>query len=237
MPPIGFSTGALALGDFKRALTMLVMKSAEAVELSALRSVELPRLLNALSSLNLTRYRYTAIHAPTDAPNERELVERLEEVANRGFNVVVHPDTIHEFPLWERLNGRLCIENMDSRKSTGRTADELRTIFRRLPEARLCFDIAHARQVDPTMTEATRILFEFGNRLAQVHLSEVDGKGRHFAISFVAKLAYRPLAEILSKVPVILESPVGECDIESEIREAHSVLDDQVQQHAGRVLH
>ena len=225
MPTIGFSTGALALGDFRRALTMLVSKSAKAIELSALRSAELPRLLEALSSLNLKAYQYIAIHAPTDAPNERELVERLEEVASRGFNVVVHPDTIHEFQLWEKLNGRLCIENMDSRKSTGRTADELRTFFNRLPSAQLCFDIAHARQVDPTMTEAARILLEFGNRLAQVHLSEVDSRGRHFAISFVAKLAYKPLAEFLSKVPVILESPVGEADIESEIGEAHSVLD------------
>jgi hypothetical protein len=74
------------------------------------------------------------------------------------------------------------------------------------------------------MTEAARILSEFGDRLAQVHLSEVNGKGKHFVMSFGAKRAYEPLAEMLSRVPVILESPVDEAGIESEIEEAHKVL-------------
>ncbi|MEK6703791.1 MAG: hypothetical protein AABZ53_16145 [Planctomycetota bacterium] len=224
MSSVGFSTGALALGDFRRALRMLVSKHADAVELSALRWTELPALQGALSSLDLDQYSYRAVHAPTDAPNERELVTRLKEIADLGFNVVVHPDTIREFPLWDRLNGKLCIENMDSRKSTGRTAEELGSIFARLPQAKLCFDVAHARQVDPTMTEAVRILLTFADRLAEVHLSEVNSKGKHFAMSLTAKRAYRPLAGFLSRVPVILESPVDEEDIESEIHEARDVL-------------
>jgi hypothetical protein len=112
----------------------------------------------------------------------------------------------------------------DSSPPTGRTAKELRWFFERLPQAKLCFDVAHARQVDPTMTEAVRILSEFGDRMAQVHLSEVNSKGRHFAMSFIAKRAYEPLAEALSRVPVILESVVDEAGIESEIEEARKVL-------------
>jgi endonuclease IV len=122
------------------------------------------------------------------------------------------------------LADHLCIENMDSRRVTGRTAKELRDIFEKLPEAKLCFDVAHARQVDPTMTEAVRILAEFGDRLAQVHLSEVNSKGKHFAMSFAAKLAYEPFADVLSRVPVILESPVDESEIEAEIEEARKML-------------
>lgn len=227
MPTVGFSTGALALGDFERALSMLDSKHAEAVELSALRSVELPRLLYAISSHLKElqrRYKYIAFHAPTDNQDEQHLVEQLKTIADRGFNIVVHPDTIHSPSLWQKLAGYLCIENMDSRKATGRTAKELRWFFETLPQAKLCFDVAHARQVDPTMTEAARILAEFGDRLAQVHLSEVNGKGRHFAMSFVAKRAYEPLADVLSSVPVILESPVDEAGIEPEIREAQRVL-------------
>ena len=227
MPIVGYSTGALALGDFERGLSMLDSKDAEAVELSALRSVELPPLLNAVFSRLeelQDRYRYIAFHAPTDHQDERDLVERLRSIAERGFNIVVHPDIIRDVSLWQQLGERLCIENMDSRKATGRTASELRGVFEKLPQAKLCFDVAHARQVDPTMTEATRILSEFRNRLAQVHLSEVNGKGKHFAMSFNAKRAYELLADDLSSVPVILESPVDEAGIESEIQEAQSVL-------------
>lgn len=227
MPMVGFSTGALALGDFEKGLNMLASTHAQAVELSALRSVELPRLLDALTAgldKLRQRYEYIAFHAPTDYQDERALIERLKGVAERGFNIVVHPDTIQDVSLWRLLEDRLCIENMDSRKATGRTAKELRWFFERLPQARLCFDVAHARQVDPTMTEAARILSEFGDRLAEVHLSEVNGKGKHFAMSLIAKRAYEPFADVLSKVPVILESPVDEAGIELEIQEAQKVL-------------
>lgn len=44
-------------------------------------------------------------------------------------------------------------------------------------------------------------------------------------MSYVAKQAYKPLADLLSSVPVILESMVSKEDIESEIEEANSVLD------------
>jgi hypothetical protein len=227
MATVGFSTGALALGDFDRGLAMLSSKHADAVELSALRFGELPRLAKAISSRLeelQRRYRYVAFHAPTDDPDEQGLVERLQTIAERGINIVVHPDTIQDVSKWLRLADHLCIENMDSRKATGRTAKELGWFFERLPEAKLCFDIAHARQVDPTMTEATRILSAFGDRLAHVHLSEVNGKGKHFAMSFIAKRAYEPLADVLSSVPVILESPVEESGIEPEIEEARKML-------------
>ena len=227
MATVGFSTGALAHGDFERALRMLGSKPVEAVELSALRAVEFPRLLSAVATRLdelVKRYQYIAVHAPTDFGDEGSLVEGLKSITERGVNVVVHPDIIRNVSLWRQLGNRLCIENMDSRKATGRTANELRGIFEKLPQARLCFDVAHARQVDPTMTEATRILSDFRDRLAQVHLSEVNGRGKHFTMSFVAKLAYERLANVLSSVPVILKSPVDEAGINPEIEAAQRVL-------------
>jgi hypothetical protein len=224
---VGFSTGALAFGDFARALELLEPTRANAVELSALRCVELPPLLNALPSciqkLN-ERYRYVSLHAPTDFQDERGLVRKLTYVADIGLNVVVHPDTIRDVSLWRELGSRLCLENMDSRKPTGRTAKELDRFFVDLPEAKLCFDIAHARQVDPTMTDAARILSEFGDRLVQVHLSELNSIGKHFAMSYGAKRAYEIFAAALSQVPVILESVVNEAEIAAEITETEKIL-------------
>jgi sugar phosphate isomerase/epimerase len=227
MAIIGFSTGAIAFDDFTSALRLLALTRANAVELSALRAIELPILLSALP-LRLNelrqRYEYISFHAPTNFDDERSLVPHLKRVADMGINIIVHPDTMHDISIWKNLGNRLCLENMDSRKAVGRTAEELRKFFNRLPDARLCFDIAHARQVDSSMAEAVRIIEEFGERLVQVHLSEVNSKGKHFSMSFAAKRAYEPFAEILSTVPVILESVVGNDEIVREISETERLL-------------
>lgn len=227
MTVIGFSTGAIAYDDFSSALRLLDPTRANAVELSALRAVELDALLSAVPSLLKRlqkRYEYISFHAPTDFENEEALVERLKAVADLKMNIIVHPDTIHDISLWKGLGSRLCLENMDSRKPVGRTAEELRSFYEQLPEARLCFDIAHARQVDSSMTEGLRIVEEFRDRLVQVHLSEVNSKGKHFSMSFAAKRAYEPFAEIMSTVPVILESVVANDGIAGEIAETERLL-------------
>jgi len=51
---------------------------------------------------------------------------------------------------------------MDNRTPSGRTVSELRELFRQLPEASFCFDIGHAKQIDPTMASAILMLREFG---------------------------------------------------------------------------
>ena len=105
--------------------------------------------------------------------HERHVVEKLQAVAQRGWPIVVHPDSIHDDALWRPFGKLVCIENMDKRKPIARTRDELCAWFDRLPEASLCLDLAHVRQIDPTMTEAYLILRDLGNRVAEVHLSEV----------------------------------------------------------------
>lgn len=227
MPTIGFSTGAIARDDFETALELLDPTQASAVELSALRAAELPALLAALPALlpRLNqRYRYVSFHAPTNFDDERPLIPRLKIIADLGLNIVVHPDTISNVELWRSLGSRLCLENMDSRKPVGRTAEELEPFFEKLPEARLCLDIAHARQVDTSMNQAVRILRRFGDRLAQFHVSEVNSKGTHFAMSFAAKQAYEPFAMALARAPIIIESMVERNDIVREIAETEKLL-------------
>lgn len=220
MATIGFSTGAIARDDFATALDLLEPTNTSAVELSALRAAELPFLLAALPGLlpRLNqRYSYVSFHAPTNFDDEQSLVRELMVIADLGLNIVVHPDTISDFDQWRGLGSRLCLENMDSRKPIGRTAEELEPFFERLPEAKLCLDLAHARQIDSSMNQAVRILRRFNNRLAQFHISEINSKGTHFAMSFAARRAYEPFATILSRTPIIIESMVGRHEIAREI--------------------
>lgn len=224
--PWGFSTGALARSDFRRGVEVVRSHEMYAIELSALRFPELPVLLDAFHELELRSFHHVSIHFPSAYPAEEEArqVDRLRLVAP-GTPVIVHPDTIRDFSLWRPLGASLLIENMDRRKSLGRTARELELVFEQVPEARLCFDVAHARQVDTSLTEAFLILECFGDRLAQVHLSEVSTSGSHGRLSRTAILAFQELAPLIPPdVPVILESPVAEEDIEEELTRATEAL-------------
>src|SRR5271155_3213736 len=165
MRHVGFSTGAVAYGDFRRALALLADEPRlDCIELSALRLPEVEPLVRAISSMDLRRYDYISFHAPSSfhAEEEGPLVEVLERFIPRHWPIVLHPDTIHDPSLWRPFGERIAIENMDRRKPTGRTVEELRSHFDLLPSARLCFDIGHARQCDTSMTESYRILEFYG---------------------------------------------------------------------------
>ena len=47
---------------------------------------------------------------------------------------------------------------MDSRKSNGRTLRKMRQLFEWLPDAEVCLDLGHARQVDPTMATVMKMV-------------------------------------------------------------------------------
>jgi hypothetical protein len=220
MELIGFSTGSLARSDFGAALELLAAHPTGAVELSALRAHELRPLLDAIPRLDLSAFRYTSVHAPSAfaSAEEREIASLLAPVAEAGWNVVIHRDTIRDAGVWAGFGPRLCVENMDPRKPCGRTVRELRDVFARLPEASFCLDLAHARQVDFTMAEAGRLLHAYGERLAQVHISDLDPASRHVRLSGDGALAYERISALIPLgVPVIIESPVQAWEIDSEL--------------------
>lgn len=65
MTNVGFSTGAIALDDFRRALNSLATYRTQAIELSALRLKELRPLIEALPELDLAKYTYISVHVPS----------------------------------------------------------------------------------------------------------------------------------------------------------------------------
>ena len=226
-PRIGFSTGALAYSDFRTGLRMLVERNVPVVELSALRDRELQPLVESLDSLPLSGFSYISFHAPSSLTHLREIDvgTLLRSLIPRRWPIIVHPDIISDFSLWSSLGSLLCIENMDKRKPIGRTVAELEPVFQKLPEATFCFDIGHARQIDPTMSEASRLLKQFANRLQEVHMSEVGSNSKHEGMSFTAVSAFQKVSHLIpASVPIVLESVIPEEKIEQEIRLALSAL-------------
>ena len=228
MPVIGFSTGALARGDVRHGLELLRGTTANAVELSALRQNELPTLAHLLNDLDLRQFDHISVHAPSalEPAYEDIALHLLAAVQQRNWPIIVHPDAMHRMAEWNRFGELLYVENMDIRKPIGQTAADLAAIFAELPRACLCFDIGHARQVDPTMSEAAQILLQFKARLRQLHISDVNAQSKHDPLSLEAVMAFRRVASLIPPdVPVILESRVAETKIQQEIDNAVRALD------------
>lgn len=230
--PIGFSTGSLAPGDIPRALAMLDAVSTSALELSSLRTAEFPDLLASLDESSLERggqgkWSYISVHAPSRflGFSEREVLHQLAPVFDRRWPVILHPDAIRDWSLWEKWGSQVCIENMDSRKEFGKNLDDLIYVFDNLPKASFCFDIGHARQIDPTMELARTMLIRFGQRLRQIHLSDVNAHGSHEVLTpEVVDMYQNVAAHVPAETPIILETPaVGIEAMQEQVRLA-SVL-------------
>ncbi len=225
---LGFSTGSLAKGDFSKALHMLdSYPNLAAIELSALRENELPILVLALPTLNLTRYNHISLHAPGKLGfyKEEDIIKLLLEVVAREIHVIVHPDIITDFSKWLQLGSFLCIENMDKRKPVGRTTEDLHRLFTLLPEASFCLDLAHVKQVDPSMIECEKMLQAFSKRLIQFHISDVTSDSNHVPINIEAIHAFRKIEKLIPpSIPFIIESPIDEFYIERELKYINSVF-------------
>ena len=228
MPSIGFSTGALFKEALAEGVAAAEQMNLDVIELSALRFRELTSLVDFVATHNLAHFTYVSVHAPTDYAPEQEgdIAAALLSIASQWhWPVVVHPDCLSNLDLWKPFGALLCIENMDKRKPAGRTVEELSAVFEQFQEARLCFDVAHARQIDSSMTEAYRILREFSGRICQVHLSEVTSSSKHERMSDAAVEAYREVAaQLPAGAPVILETPVRPDEARGEIEQANRVF-------------
>jgi hypothetical protein len=235
MKPIGFSTGALAKGDFTKGLELQRSFSRiDAVELSALRDHELPKLVAAIPNLDLGDFEHISFHAPSKLQtlDERTVFELLLGLPE-SWPVIVHPELLQTPSLWLELGERLCLENMDNRKTTGRTLTELRALFEAFPEATFCLDLGHARQIDPTMVSAMLMLQEFGDRLVELHISEVGPRGEHLPLGATTRQAFARVVHLVpADCPLIIESIIPAERIEHEL-DAVSALFDAVAPHAA----
>lgn len=210
--PIGASTGFLieergnwpALADRAAALSPFT------AELAALSEDELPGLLAFLQDASSLPFHYLSVHGPSKNLKmaETKLVDSLNRLPAFVDAIVLHPDVIDDPAELRRLGSRLVLENMDTRKSGGRTAGELAPFFAELPDAGLCLDVAHARDVDPTMAAAHELLDRFAGRLRHLHVSSLDAGGHHVPLRESDLEAFAPVLRRCRDVPWILEAPL-----------------------------
>lgn len=206
---MGASTGFLEglRGRWDELLLRSLSVSSFAAEFAALSEPEFGGLARFLRDRPRLPFLYLSVHAPVKqrAATDETLVDWLGALSPRVESIVVHPDVLGSLGVYRRLGRRLVVENMDRRKTSGRTADELAAVFSALPEAGFCFDIAHAWSIDPTMRVANELLDRFADRLRQVHLSSLEG-GKHVPLMREHEPLFLPVLERCSDVPWILEA-------------------------------
>jgi hypothetical protein len=210
--PIGASTGFLIdeRGDWPALTARAAALSPFTAELAALSEDELPALLTYLGDGPSLPFHYLSVHGPSKHLKlaETKLVDSLNRLPAFVDAIVMHPDVIDDPAELRRLGARLVLENMDTRKAGGRTADELAPYFAELPDAGLCLDVAHARDVDPTMGAAHELLDRFAGRLRHLHVSSLDAAGHHVSLRESDLEAFGPILRRCRDVPWILEAPL-----------------------------
>jgi len=207
--PLGASTGALGRGhDWPRLVRAACAVSPHAVELAAHDAAELAGLVAYLGGRPRLPFRHLSVHAPIKGSlgTDAERVAALEALPCGVRTLIAHPDLVVDPAPWRSLGRRLVLENMDDRKATGRTADELEVLFAALPDAGFCLDVAHAHTVDPSMGVADDLLDRFRGRLREVHLSSIRA-GAHTTLTPEDEILFGPVLARCRDVPWILEAP------------------------------
>jgi hypothetical protein len=210
--PLGVSTGFMgeSRGNWPEQVRQAWDVSPFAVEFSALSEGELDGLASYLDRDPRLPFRYLSIHGPSKGRTmpEAKLASFLARLADRAQAIVMHPDTIEDPENYRILGRKLVLENMDARKSTGRTPDELAPWFSVLPDAGFCFDIAHAWSLDATMTLGGELLDAFRTRLRHVHVSSMGPSLHHVPLTESDEELFLPLLHRCLDVPWILEAPL-----------------------------
>jgi sugar phosphate isomerase/epimerase len=208
---VGCSTGYMV--DDRSDWATLVARAAEtsssAIELSALSEEELPGLLDYLATAPRLPFHFVSVHGPTKGRSipDSDLVDQLRGLPPWVSAIVLHPDSMADVAPYGALGRRLVIENMDARKHDGQTVRDLKPLFAALPEARFCFDVAHAKAVDPSMEVGSALLSSFATRLSHVHVSSLDEQQHHVPLTRDDEALFSDLLRRCADVPWILEAP------------------------------
>lgn len=146
-----------------------------------------------------------------------KMLFKLEKLAQQSLakNIVFHTDILSDDFLQEvaKYNFKSSFENMDFRKESGQTLNDIKSILDQNEQFGFVLDIAHAIDLGE---EATNELLQLRNRITEVHFSILNrGTGRH---ELVSNENTPQIFEYLSDInaPLVLEGAVRN-DIQKEI--------------------
>lgn len=179
----GFSTGCLHKSGLtlRGQLELIAKTGCTAVELNFLRANDLVANRNAdVCRDELGPFQYVSLHAPI-YPYSRDngtfdIFAAIRKInKTRGLDlVVVHPDTVRDFSVFDNLNFPVAFENMDIRKNFGLTPSDMLATVDKNDEWRMVLDVNHAftNNIDDTDCQFAAAFWQkLHPWIDQVHLS------------------------------------------------------------------
>lgn len=165
--------------------------------------------VDALTPEAFKGFKHVSLHAPKfdygDNPETQKIFDRIRWINSlcKLDWVVVHPDTVLDFSVFQNPGFNVAFENMDKRKKSHKMPLDLTKIFDNNPQFGFVLDINHIFSNDPSMKLASDFHGTLGNRVTEIHLSGYEG--------YHDPLHETRQPEIIEavrqyKVPVIIES-------------------------------
>lgn len=191
MIKLGYSLGeSKPQYSLKERIDILLLVEQYAAEMSYVVADRLKEELDEQDIANLKQFEYISIHAPVliaEDPKEwirypgkegDAVIDKLLGIAQSlgARTILFHPDLVDDFRwLNERVGKLLAFENMDIKKSFGKTIEEMESVFTQAPNARWVCDVNHIYTMDETMKLTEQFHTHFQDRLCHYHLSGYGG--------------------------------------------------------------
>src|SRR3989344_7402281 len=220
MKEVGFTTGSLYRSSFtcEEIIKLYSSLGADAIELSFLAPKELMQFNPSPETKKIIQgFKHVSIHAPCkgityNQSDSSEVIKKLSELCAELSieGIVLHPDTVENFYMLDKLNLPFLIENMDKRKKYGTHPEQIRELKEKYNFG-FVFDVQHAYEHDPKMNLARELIDVMGNRLKHMHVSGENESESHAPTHFSNNR--KEIGEILKlgiQVPKILEGILSE---------------------------
>ncbi|MFA4818207.1 MAG: hypothetical protein WC608_05845 [Parcubacteria group bacterium] len=183
MKKIGFSHGVLyKLIDIYSAAALDIYKtySKDVLEFCLIKKQEIHKTKEIIPfAKDIAR---KSIHMPADVVyrNDTETIKLLDEIASYYKNlnaelILVHPDLVEDWTVFDAYPLNWAIENMDNLKSAYKSVEEIEDFFTKRNNWKFVLDLNHCYTNDKTMKLADDFIARLGSRLVEVHLSGYAG--------------------------------------------------------------
>ncbi len=183
---------------------------ANAIELHCIDEKAIDSLICS-RDVDLHFFDFISLHAPSFvyAKNQdsKRILDKIKTLVEKYKinNLVFHTDTIIDWDVFsEYLDLPISIENMDNRKKSGRTVEDMRSILERY-DFGLTLDLQHCFVNDKSLQLAIDFQKEFEDRVVEYHISGFDENFLHYPL-FKTKKDQIISALLKKDIPIIIES-------------------------------
>ncbi|KKU65472.1 MAG: hypothetical protein UX89_C0028G0008 [Parcubacteria group bacterium GW2011_GWA2_47_16] len=223
---IGFSIGCFwRKNEPREILKFLREQDIKTVELKKITSSD--QVGDPLSSYlkeEFGGFSFTSYHAPKFAYGKNEEtkrflreMEQLHELHPLNL-LVVHPDIVEDFSVFNDLPFPVGFENMDTQKKSHRTVADMQKLLSQNPKWRMVLDLNHCFVNDPSMRLAHDFYDALGDRISEIHLSGFK-KLHDPLFETKQEIIIRSLRDM--DAPIVIES---EMNLDQAMREREYIL-------------